>query len=611
MTDIIGLDASEGGKPGERSPFARLTPEGRKPWERSLPEFLDLVVRRDPEKVFVEISGQKITYQQFQRRAFEVATVFRSLGVDYGDRVCLFLPNCPEFLYCWFGLATIGAICVPINTAYKRDETAYILNDAEACALVAHESLLPVAEEAVGLAPSVKHRLLVGNPPNPPLPKGGSPHPQPLSLWERGDESHPPYEGGRLGWGLTGEASPPFVKGDLGGFPTGGWLTFAQAMPKTAFSALFRPVSPQDISMLVYTSGTTGNPKGVQVTHQMYVAAGQGFAHWTQATSEDRFFTCLPYFHANAQYYSTMGALAAGATLVVVDRFSASRFWEQVREAGATLVNFIGMMMPVLAKQPESPADRENQVRLFYGSPAFPPEFLQAFQERFGTDIIVGFGMTETCYGTIERIGQQRRANSSGLPRQHPDPRFVNQVSIVDDAGNPAPPNTVGEITINNPALMPGYWRNEEQTRQTLRNGWLFTGDLGWLDEDGFLYFVDRKKDVIRRRGENISSQEVEDVIKRHPSVLDCAIIAVPSELGEDEVKAYIMPRPGVALEPEEIIFWCAERLAYFKVPRYIEMRDELPRTPSLRVRKDMLRQERADLIEGCFDREKAGIRLR
>jgi carnitine-CoA ligase len=181
----------------------------------------------------------------------------------------------------------------------------------------------------------------------------------------------------------------------------------------------------------------------------------------------------------------------------------------------------------------------------------------------------------------------------------------------VDDAGNPAPPNTVGEITINNPALMPGYWRNEEQTRQTLRNGWLFTGDLGWLDEDGFLYFVDRKKDVIRRRGENISSQEVEDVIKRHPSVLDCAIIAVPSELGEDEVKAYIMPRPGVALEPEEIIFWCAERLAYFKVPRYIEMRDELPRTPSLRVRKDMLRQERADLIEGCFDREKAGIRLR
>ena len=157
--------------------------------------------------------------------------------------------------------------------------------------------------------------------------------------------------------------------------------------------------------MLVYTSGTTGNPKGVMLTHQMYVASGQGFAHWTEASSDDRFFTCLPFFHANAQYYSTMGTLAAGATLVVEERFSASRFWEQVQEAKATVVNFIGMMMPVLSKQPESPLDSQNTVRLFYGSPSFDPPFLQAFQERFGTDIIVGFGMTECCYGSIETIG--------------------------------------------------------------------------------------------------------------------------------------------------------------------------------------------------------------
>ena len=158
---------------------------------------------------------------------------------------------------------------------------------------------------------------------------------------------------------------------------------------------------------------------------------------------------------------------------------------------------------------------------------------------------------------------------------------------------------------------MPGYWRNEEQNRETLRDGWLYTGDLGWLDEDGFLFFVDRKKDIIRRRGENISSQEVENVIKANPNVLDCAVVAVPSELGEDEVKAYVTPREGAQVDPEQVVYWCAEHLAYFKVPRYWEVRDELPRTPSLRVRKDVLRQEREDLIEGCFDTEAAGIRLR
>jgi crotonobetaine/carnitine-CoA ligase len=223
----------------------------------------------------------------------------------------------------------------------------------------------------------------------------------------------------------------------------------------------------------------------------------------------------------------------------------------------------------------------------------------------------VGFGMTETCYGTIEAIRGERRPNSSGQPRRHPDPAFENAVRIVDDDGNPVPNGQPGEISIRNPATMAGYWRNETETNTSLRDGWLFTGDLGWLDDDNYLYFVDRKKDVIRRRGENISSQEVEDVIKSHQTVLDCAIIAVPSDLGEDEMKAYVTPRPGETVNPEDVIHWCADRLAYFKVPRYIEIREELPRTPSLRVRKDMLRQEREDLITGCFDREAAGIRIR
>ena len=291
MTNTIGMDGDEDGKP----------------WERSLGEFLREAVARKPDKVFLEIGGQGITYQECLRRSEETAAMFRGLGVSRGDRVALFLPNCPEFLYCWFGLSLLGVISVPVNTAYKRDEAAYILNNSEALALVAHQSLLPVAAPAALLAPSVRHKLVVGT-------EGE----EALSLSKDWAED---------------------------------WKNFSESWAAGPDSVNLPQVSPQDISMLVYTSGTTGNPKGVQVTHQMYVAAGQGFSHWTQATQEDRFFTCLPFFHANAQYYSTMGALAAGGTLVMVDRFSASRFWEQVRQARATVVNFIGMMMPVLSKQ--------------------------------------------------------------------------------------------------------------------------------------------------------------------------------------------------------------------------------------------------------------------
>ena len=527
-------------------------------WEMSLGEFLDTAVHRNADQVFVEIGGEAVTYAQFQQNVRRTGAMLKDLGVGYGDRVCLFLPNCLEFLSCWFGLSYLGAIGVPINTAYKRDETAYILNNSGAVALVAHATLSSTAAQAAVLAESVRSKLIV-----------------------------------------AGDSSP-------------GWRSFSEAT--SAATPMTSPVvvAPHATSMLGYTSGTTGNPKGVKVSHLMYVAVGQGFAYWTQATSEDRFFTCLPYFHANVQFYSTMGAMACGATLVVEERFSASEFWAQVRTAKATIVNFIGMMMPVLTKQEARLNDRKNGVRLFYGSPAFSPDFLQAFRERFGTDVIVGYGMTETGYGAIERIGSRRRPSSCGQPREHPDPRFTNELRIVDaESGAPVAPNEVGEVTIRNPAMMSGYWRSDEQTREALRDGWLYTGDLGRMDEDGFLYYVDRKKDIIRRRGENISSQEVEGVVKCHPSVMDCAVIAVPTDLGEDEVKAYVVLKPDTKLAPADIIYGCAEHLAYFKVPRYLEMRKDLPSTPTLRVRKDLLRNETDDPIAGCFDREAAGIRIR
>ena len=247
------------------------SPSEQYPWELSLGEFLDAAAVRNGDKVFAEISGDKITYRQLQQRASLTAGMFRALSVGHGDRVCLFMPNCAEYLYCWFGLSLLGAIGVPINTAYKRDETAFILNDAGASVLVAHHTLVSTAEEAAAMASSVKHKVLVD----------------------------------------AALASAPAL--DKEGIPPD-WTNFSSNLRESQGLVALPQVSPDDISMLVYTSGTTGNPKGVMVTHRMYVAAGQGFAHWTQATSDDRFFTCLPFYHANIQYYSTMGALAAGGT---------------------------------------------------------------------------------------------------------------------------------------------------------------------------------------------------------------------------------------------------------------------------------------------------------
>lgn len=521
----------------------------QKSWEISLGDFLEDAVLARPDATFLEILGHTYSYKSFYKNVMRTAGLYRSLGVKQGDRVCLVLPNCPEVLFSWFGLSVIGAIVVPINTAYKRDELAYIFNNSSAVALVSHTKFSEAAGAAADMVPSIMKRICVGGGPD-------------------------------------------------------NWIDFQQGCKESEKLETRPEISPSTVSALVYTSGTTGSPKGVIITHAMYVAAGQGFAHWTQSTSEDRFFTCLPYFHANTHYYSTMGALAARGSLIVVERFSASRFWQQVRDAQATVVNFIGMMITVLTKPPLSEDDSNNTVRLFYGTPAFSPDVLDGFADRFGATLIIGFGMTETCFGTVERLGDERRAFSSGMPRQHPDPGFTNEIRCVDENGEDVELGTPGELLIRNPALTPGYWGNEKGTAEALRDGWLYTGDMVSLDADDHVYYIDRKKDVIRRRGENISSQEVEIVLKRHPKILDCAVIAVPSDLGEDDVKAYVILVQDKVLEPMEIIKWCSDNLAEFKVPRYIEMRDTFPRTPSLRVQKGELKKQSSDLTKDCFDRE-------
>jgi crotonobetaine/carnitine-CoA ligase len=306
-----------------------------------------------------------------------------------------------------------------------------------------------------------------------------------------------------------------------------------------------------------------------------------------------------------------MGALASEASLIVVEKFSARRFWDQIRQYRATVFNYIGAMLTILSKQPESDRDRDHQVRAAYGTPALDREFQDYMENRFGIIFVGGYGLTECGFALIQPLHGLRKDKSLGLPKQIPGAGFVNEVKIVNENGDEVPPGTIGEIVIRNPAIMKGYFKEPELTKKAIRDGWLYTGDQGWMDADGYFFFTDRKKDVIRRRGENVSSIEVENVINAHEKVLESAVIGVPSELYDDDVKAYVMLKPGETLDPLELVKWCKDRLAYFKVPRYIEFRTAFPKTPTHRVEKYKLKAEQQEPGRGCFDLEKTDFKLK
>jgi crotonobetaine/carnitine-CoA ligase len=351
-------------------------------------------------------------------------------------------------------------------------------------------------------------------------------------------------------------------------------------------------VRDDDVAVFIYTSGTTGTPKAVMQTHRTYVLTGEAFPWWLGLIADDRLLTSLPLFHINAQAYSFMGTLGAGASLALLPRFSASRFWDETRRYGATEFNAIGAIVSILMKQTARPNDADNPVRLCYTALALNEAEHRAFEERFGLKLMVGYGLSESTFGTITPLGEPFPFGTMGKPRQHPRLGRINEARVVDERGRDLPSGEVGELLLRNPATMRGYYKDHQRTAEALRDGWLHTGDAVRQDGDDYFYFVDRRKDVIRRRGENISSTEVETVILAHAAVLECGVVPVPSDLGEDEVKAYVALKPGSSLTAEELAAWCSERLADFKVPTQMEFRHSLPKTATERVAKHLLREE-------------------
>jgi len=511
-------------------------------------EFLESAVERTADAPLLVWQGAETTYAEFNAHVDRAARVWHEAGLRKGDRAAFMLDNSPEFLYAWLGAAKLGGILVAVNTGFRAEETRYLLTHSGARFALVGQPHVTVFDEAAGEARELERVFSVGN-------AGGL------------DDF--------VGLMADADADAPPV--DLRG---------------------------GDVISLIYTSGTTGKPKGVMQTHRNYVLTGQAYPAWMGMEVGDRIYACLPLFHINSQSYSMMGSIGAQGAIVLAPRFSASRFWDDIRRHRVSVFNFIGAMTVILAKSEPSPADLDHVVKVAYGVPALPHELRLQLEERYGMMVVSGFGMSETTFGLLEPPYGERRPGSMGKERHHPDPSVPRtEARIVDDDGREVARGTVGELILRSPALMGGYFRDPERTAEALRDGWLYTGDMACQDEDGFFYFNDRKKDIVRRRGENVSSLEVELVLNDHPAVQESAIIGVPSDLTDEDLLAVIVLRPSAAADPAEIVAWCAERLASFKVPRFVQLADELPKTPTQKIEKHRLR-DAWDPRRSVYDRE-------
>jgi carnitine-CoA ligase len=517
---------------------------------RTLPALVERQAERYGGKRLVSAGGVDRSYEEMRDAAAGTAGALAATGVERGDRVAVMCENRIELLDAWLGCAWLGAVLVPVNTAARGPQLEHVLRNSGARALAAEPVLLD------------RLRLLDG------------PLPQLERIWALGEA----HEGS---W--NGRAIEP-------------WPAQSSRLSPPA------PVRPGDTTLILYTSGTTGPSKGVQCPHAQFYWWGVLCGEVLGVTEDDVLHTTLPLFHSNA-LAAFMQALLAGATLVAGPRFSASRFWSRVIEADATVTYLLGAMASLVAKQPPAPDDRAHRVRVIL-APATAPEMYPLFRERFGVALVDAYGSTET-NAVIASPPEEQRPGTMG--RLAPD----FEARVVDDEDNDVPDGTPGELVLRHRepyAFASGYFGMPEQTVEAWRNLWLHTGDRVVRDADGYYRFLDRTKDAIRRRGENISSWEVEQVLQSHPDVAAAAVVPVPSALGDDEVMAFVVRRQGAALDPVELVLHCEPRLAYFAVPRYLEFVDELPLTESGKVQKFALRER--GVGSTTWDREAAGYVL-
>lgn len=491
---------------------------------------LDVLARNVAERgdrPFLLHEGRSVTYREFDRLVNRMANALIELGVVKGDRVTLGMGNSIEYVVAQFAILRAGGIINPINPTLGVQELGYIVEHCEPRVIVTH------VEHVASFLP----------------PRMSLPAITTVATF-----------GGEVDGAVGLDAKVAAASDNPPGVP----------------------IHANDPSTLLYTSGTTGNPKGVLFCHHSTGAAGAHFLETLHITQDDVILAVTPLFHGNA-WGAVVTALQAGGAVAFPKAFQKSDFWPLVHRTHATVVYTLGTILAILLTQEQSDLEKDNPLRVILGlgSATIRDRILQ----RFGVEHVAEcFGSTDAGVVTIEPIGQPPRPGSCGPPV----PGVT--IRVLDDNGKALKAREVGEIVIQSPHRMTEYYRNPEETAVALRDGSFFTGDLGYLDEDGWLYFVDRKRDVIRRGGENMSSVLIEKTLREHPQVVDCAVIGVPDPVLGQEVKAFIVANGP--LDMEELRQFAAQRLAKFQVPRLWELRDFLPKTATQRVEKYKLRQE-------------------
>lgn len=506
--------------------------------------------------------GRALSYGELHRASNRIANGLLAAGILPGEHVAVMLENCPEQLLLYVALGKIGAVAVPINTAARGQLLHYYLAHADVVAIVTDDSHVPHLAQVQAQLPAL-----------------------------------------RLAVRLPHASSPEDGAATLGQAPLLGYAQLLEATDDTPRAT----VRFCDLAFLLYTSGTTGPSKAIMFTHAYALLYGIDQAENYGFRAEDVIHVCLPLFHANGLLSHCYGALVAGARVALVRRFSASNFWREVRESRATVLSLLGSMANIIWSLPPQPDDADNQVRQATIAPV--PSARTDFEKRYGLRILSTYGLTDYGIGAI--FGADAPASKLGSAGRA---RKGMRLAIVDADDMPLPSGDVGEIVMRseypwNTAL--GYYKMPEATLASRRNFWFHTGDRGYLDADGYLYFADRKKDAIRRRGENISAFEVEQAMVSHPGVADVAVFPVSSPQGEDEVAAAVVRARGEPVSETELIEHCQRNLSYFMVPRYLSFMDDLPRSPTHKVEKHTLQKHAQAALEGFWDREAAGIVLR